>query len=211
MVYLRLAYVNDLENADVSAIIKTLPFGEAEKSRLASFSSKHRQLESLAALMLMQDILRERGDLSRNCVISRDTDDGKPRFADPDMPSFSISHSCGYAGVALGDGELGLDVELVQGRPHKAALAKRFFTRREREAFERGGGTDEVFMKLWTQKEALVKLHGTSLAESIFNDDLSGELIFSDDVLINGANVTVSLYSEKQDGVDMRVIKLLGD
>lgn len=207
MIYLRILDVEQLKDADVSALIRALPFGNAERTRLLSFGSKHRQLESLAALMLIESVMKEAGHSDADLSITRDGADGKPRFCAPNMPLFSISHSCGYVGVALGDCEVGLDVELLRGRPHKADLAKRFFTREEREAFEKAGGTDETFMLLWTQKEALVKLHGASLADSLY-DELSGEGLYSDIICVSGGELAVSLYAEERQDVDTRIITL---
>lgn len=84
---------------------------------------------------------------------------GKPRF--PDFPDrqFSLSHTAGLCLCALSEtGAVGADIERV--RPRRASLPRYALSDRELAAFD---GTWEDFTRLWTLKEAYVKLRGGSI------------------------------------------------
>lgn len=84
---------------------------------------------------------------------------GKPCF--PDLPGrqFSLSHTAGLCLCALSDGgAVGVDIERV--RPRRGGLPRYVMSDREFAAFD---GTWEDFARIWTLKEALVKLRGGSI------------------------------------------------
>ena len=91
------------------------------------------------------------------------TEYGKPYF--PELPElhFNISHTTGYAALAVSDQCVGVDIECLR-RIKRIANKKRFaewvFTEDER-----GEAYDELgFLKIWTRKEAYMKLDGRGLA-----------------------------------------------
>lgn len=84
---------------------------------------------------------------------------GKPFF--PDFPDrqFCLSHTAGLCLCALSEaGAVGADIERV--RPRRANLPRYALSGRELAAFD---GTWEDFTRLWTLKEAFVKLRGGSI------------------------------------------------
>lgn len=84
---------------------------------------------------------------------------GKPRFPDYPGRRFSLSHTAGLCLCALsGAGEVGVDIETV--RPRRDSLPRYVMDDREFSAFD---GTWEEFYRLWTLKEAFVKLRGGSI------------------------------------------------
>lgn len=107
---------------------------------------------------------------------------GKPRL----VPSaaggelqFNLSHCGALALYALTWGEpVGVDLERIRPVPEMAQIATRYFRPAESElldrlAPDRRAGT---FFQLWTQKEALAKARGISLAEALESpDDLAGK------------------------------------
>lgn len=100
---------------------------------------------------------------------------GKPRFPGG-RPAFSISHAGAVAVCAFSEGEIGVDVEQAGAvepsllsilRPEELA----FLQRTARAA------RPQVFYRLWTQKESLIKARGGTLAdmfdqESVITPDL---------------------------------------
>lgn len=86
---------------------------------------------------------------------------GKPRF--PTLPEcrFSLSHSGPLALCGVGDGELGVDVELI--RPRRDLLPRRTLSPAELDWFRSRGSRWADFYTLWTLKEARVKQAGTGL------------------------------------------------
>jgi 4'-phosphopantetheinyl transferase len=80
---------------------------------------------------------------------------------------FNLSHSGDMAVIAIGSGELGIDVESVHRSVDAMAIVRRFFSETERagfEAMEPGVVRDRLFFRVWTRKEALVKAVGRGLS-----------------------------------------------
>jgi phosphopantetheinyl transferase len=84
---------------------------------------------------------------------------GKPFFENADL-HFNVSHSGGVVVAAFSGSPVGIDIE-VPGRCRDfSEIARRFFHPDEA---ERCSGEDE-FLRLWTAKEAMLKLAGTGLS-----------------------------------------------
>ena len=54
-------------------------------------------------------------------------------------------------------------MEEVRPYPYASRVAKRFFSLREYAAFLDGGGDEQSFFRLWTQKEAISKIRGQGI------------------------------------------------
>ncbi len=103
---------------------------------------------------------------------------GKPRFADPELPFFSLSHSGRYALCALSDGEVGCDIQKM--RPFDERVAGRIMTAGELALFRTLGGrqAEEYFYRLWTVKESYVKYTGEGLSRlSSAQADAEGHMV----------------------------------
>lgn len=96
---------------------------------------------------------------------------GKPSL--PDGPAFNLSHSGGWAALAVTDQPIGVDIEAI--RPVEAAVAKRFFTPVEQAALAAAGRWDLAFFQIWTRKEAFVKACGPGLSMPLSDFDVSLE------------------------------------
>lgn len=90
---------------------------------------------------------------------------GKPRLSDTSL-YFNLAHSGEWLLIGFtSEGEIGVDIE--QHRPviHEEEIARRCFTSREltelRSVAKEVQG--EVFFRVWTRKEAVVKCHGLGL------------------------------------------------
>ncbi len=107
----------------------------------------------------------------RLCAGSR----GKPYLDHRDLVGkpevhFNLSHSgdLGLAAFSL-DGPIGVDVEAARSLADASDLVARFFSPREREAFERLPDYEKTaaFYRLWTRKEAWLKATGEGISESL--------------------------------------------
>ena len=90
---------------------------------------------------------------------------GKPLLPAP--WSFNVSHSAGYALLAVGrGGELGVDIEQVRADVDDAAISARYFHAAERAALATlaADARREAFFRCWTRKEAYLKAVGVGLA-----------------------------------------------
>jgi 4'-phosphopantetheinyl transferase len=76
---------------------------------------------------------------------------------------FNLSHSNGFALYAVTlDREIGVDLECIAHIQELEQVADRFFSERERTLIHslKGVQKDEVFFRIWTRKEALLKAQG---------------------------------------------------
>ena len=80
---------------------------------------------------------------------------------------FNVSHSGTHGMIALGSqGQLGLDLEIRSARRDLDGAGAIAYGPNERAALAKAGGYGkvELFFKLWTIKEALIKAFGTGLS-----------------------------------------------
>ncbi len=128
------------------------------------------KIESLSALILLGELCKRLGANTASLALKR-TENGKPYFKDSHL-HFSLSHSNGYIVAALSeDGAVGVDIECTALTAVKAQkLAERFFAADEISKFD---GSAESFTRIWTKKEAQVKLLGATLSEAVA-EDMSG-------------------------------------
>lgn len=207
MIYVNIIDTQNLIGVDVIDAVRSLPFGENEKARLLSIKAEGRRLESLGALIALRDIMAKRADLTPTEIVRDGQGNGKPRFDDPALPHFSLAHSCKISAAAVSDAPVGIDVEVIRPHARKEELAARFFTSDEQKAFSQSG-TDKDFLLIWTQKEALVKLHGASLADSLGAPLSEGKRVFSGIVSIGEQDAAVSVYSAVDDKVKINISSL---
>lgn len=110
---------------------------------------------------------------------------GKPKLKDNDLLAFNLSHSGDWAAlatVAQTNGfqfsEVGIDLEAVADRP-VLALAKRFFSGEEWRNIclcQDSTEQNKLFTKLWTRKEACLKLWGTGMHTSLSSFEVMSNL-----------------------------------
>ena len=90
---------------------------------------------------------------------------GKPTFVEPGDLHFNLSHSQGAIMAAFSSDPVGLDIEGCGHSRDFAAIARRFFFPEEAEAvLQSGNDREAAFLRIWTAKEAIVKLSGEGLA-----------------------------------------------
>lgn len=77
------------------------------------------------------------------------------------LPYFSISHCKDGIAVAIDDEPIGIDIESI--RTAQADLIERVMNDEEQQLIYEAAEPDRVFIKLWTQKEAIVKAQGTGI------------------------------------------------
>jgi 4'-phosphopantetheinyl transferase len=117
-------------------------------------------------------------DIQRSCPVCGSTDHGRSHLTAVPF-AFSVSASDALAVVAVSDGQVGVDLEVVDenATPLEAALTaheRRRMATLAREDRETG------FLRLWTAKEAVLKAGGRSLADDPatveVGDALDGDL-----------------------------------
>lgn len=133
------------------ADIADLPAGEASGAAKARSAAAQRLARyAFAAWGIPQDAKIIRGAW------------GKPRLESVPF-FFNLSHSGDRAICAVGNTDLGCDVEKV--KPFSEAVVHRFFSEEEREIINRADASlrDETFCRVWTLRESYAKLDGRGL------------------------------------------------
>ena len=91
-------------------------------------------------------------------------------------PYFSISHCKSGIAVAVSDTPIGIDIESI--RTPKVDLVRKTMNSVEQSAIFSAANPDWAFTRLWTQKEALLKMKGTGIIA-----DLHEALLDADGVM----------------------------
>ncbi|WP_417613866.1 4'-phosphopantetheinyl transferase family protein [Oceanisphaera sp.] len=93
---------------------------------------------------------------------------GKPVLNEPGW-HFNISHSGDLLALAFGNqAPLGIDVESRQlSGAQITRLARRYLTTNEQQWLDQGNNTTDAFLQLWTIKEAVLKAHGSGIANNL--------------------------------------------
>ena len=90
---------------------------------------------------------------------------GKPFLKDHPNIHFSISHCKEAVGCFISDRPCGLDIEYIH--KEKESLVRHTMSPQEAESIFADPSSDIAFTRLWTQKEAVLKLAGTGIIDDL--------------------------------------------
>jgi len=139
-----------------------------ERRRLAAFRSQPARRQFLSGRTGVRMAASAYGPTTPSGVGIRCDVDGKPRIVVPEDLHFSISHSGECVLAAFSRAPVGLDYEQSGRSRNFEAVARRFFQPDEAgEVLGAGAESEAVFLKIWTAKEAIVKLVGAGLANGL--------------------------------------------
>ncbi|HXS65875.1 MAG TPA: 4'-phosphopantetheinyl transferase superfamily protein [Streptosporangiaceae bacterium] len=116
--------------------------------------------------------------VARDCKHCGSADHGRPYIAGTTL-DFSVSHSKGWLLLAVvASGKVGVDLEAVSDRAAQD-LPDRIFAPAEQHQFLLVDRSQRAahFMKIWTRKEAAVKLTGHGLAAPLSDLDVTGPTV----------------------------------
>lgn len=156
----------DLPRETVAALAGRL--GDDERARADRFTQPDRRRRFVVAHAGLRTVLGDTLGIAPERLRFAQGAYGKPRLAGDagDRVRFNLSHSHGVAVVAMSwERELGVDVEQLVRRASELAIARHFFTPVEAASL-RGLPAAErtsAFYRLWTGKEALLKLAGNGI------------------------------------------------
>ena len=84
-----------------------------------------------------------------------------------DGPYFSISHCKQGIAVAVSDTPIGIDIETI--RPLNEGLVHKAMNLQEQAQIATAANPAQEFIRLWTRKEAYVKMQGTGIISDMHN------------------------------------------
>jgi 4'-phosphopantetheinyl transferase len=121
---------------------------------------------SLLGEVLLRYILGRKLGIQSITITFRKSDNGKPYLENKEA-YFNLSHSGDWVVMALSDGEVGIDVEVVRTVNYR--IAERFFSPEEVALLNSKVDNEKLdyFFDLWTLKESFLKFIGTGLTRSL--------------------------------------------
>ena len=149
----------------VSRLERLLPSPEREEAyRCASLREARRFIVRRAARRL---ILAEYMNVSPSRLRILVDSNGKPRLAQPTRVEFSCADADDLAVIAVTKRwRVGVDVERFHHVPDALSVAENFFSQSECSELRKASPSfrDELFLRYWTCKEALLKATGRGLS-----------------------------------------------
>lgn len=140
----------------------------------ALMSKKHHPsaFKSIAAMGILGSFAEELGIFP---TIAK-TEKGKPYFSDIPYIDFSISHSENLVACSICISKdqkplIGIDCETIY-KKDPMTIAERFFTENEIEIITASEDKAKAFTRLWTKKEAYLKLLGKGLSVPLSSFDV---------------------------------------
>jgi 4'-phosphopantetheinyl transferase len=151
-------------------------FAPREAERFQSFATDELRFRWGTARGALREVLGAALGCAPQEVRFRYGAHGKPQLAGSPL-HFNISHSGALALIALAHVEVGVDVELP--RPRRTdAIARRFYAPGEVErlfAIEDAAARADAFFRLWTCKEAFLKVTGEGLSRSTRSYEIAAD------------------------------------
>ena len=132
---------------------------EAARCRVEKTLHPLRRRQRIAGDHLAREALARITQQPLQAVEIRRHPSGKP-FAEGGF--FSVSHCDALVICVAGREPVGADAERI--RPYDVRIPKRFFTAAEQALLKEASDGESCFWRIWTGKEALVKLSGEGLA-----------------------------------------------
>lgn len=142
-----------------------LRFSPADKQqRILRQRIKQNADTMVAGSALVRYVLRKVFHIPRDAHIAYG-EFGKPYL--PDYPNvyFNLSHSGQYVVCAVSDRPVGIDIQVI--RPYYLDVVRRVYNPRELEQIKNSADPASEFTKLWTKKEAYLKMLGCGLITDI--------------------------------------------
>lgn len=157
-------YILTLKQEIESALFSSL-LSVVRKEKAGRILAQKQKLHAdtmLAGELLAMYAIREMFGIPMSEQRIQDGRHGKPFLLKHDNIHFNISHSKNVVAVAVCDRPVGIDIEHIV--PWREPLARRICTPDEWEQLQRADDREAALTKLWTQKEAAVKMIGVGLA-----------------------------------------------
>ena len=167
-------YINDdISSFDLTAAMSRLT--EQRREQVLRFRHELGQKLCAAAFLLLCDGLREEYGITEPPLLGYGKD-GKPFLADYPHIHFNMSHCTEAAVCAISPHPIGIDVERI--RSYNESVARYTMNDEEMRQILSSPHPDIAFIRLWTMKEALLKLRGTGIKKNM-KDVLTGEERFT--------------------------------
>ncbi len=175
MVNIRVVRVREPEN--FTKYEPLLPqISPERRERIARMRFPRKKTISLVTELIIRNEISKATGIDRAAVEFSYGEHGKPLLKGEGY-FFSVSHSGDFVAFAGADSPVGVDIQTVGRADYR--IAERFFTKEEYAAICAAPSPEREFFRIWTLKEAYVKMLGTGMATpfgsfSVLTDELVG-------------------------------------
>ena len=161
---MRVCIFDRMEECTEEAVQAMLPqVSQQRREQALRFRHVFGQFCCLKSWLMLRDTIEQHscGSLSEadHSIIFHYSENGKPFLENG--PFFSISHCKEAIAVALDDQPIGIDVESI--RRFEPELVTRTMSPSEQALIAAADHPERAFIRLWTQKEAILKMQGTGI------------------------------------------------
>ena len=155
-------YIDDFTAEDIEGLLESLPAWRRQQALRFRHEAGRRQC--ILAYEALRRSLRERYGIAEAPDFDYNSH-GKPSLRQLPHIHFSLSHCHRAVGCLLDDAPCGLDLETL--RPVRDSLVSYTMNEDERCQILSDDTPDLAFLRLWTRKEAVLKLRGTGIDGSM--------------------------------------------
>lgn len=150
----------------LSAFQKT--FDDDENKRTGRFTFEKDRNQFITTHGSLRKILSQYLSVRPEKIQFSHTTNRKPFIVFPVTTlKFNISHSENKILIAVSDNEIGVDIEKIKPEFAHKDVVEKYFTANEKKAILNAEKPHEVFYKLWTRKEAILKATGMGIAADL--------------------------------------------
>jgi len=152
-------------------------------------------------------IIAQRNHLKIPDICFEKSNNHKPFFPlDPSL-FFNVSHAGDFALIAIGNCELGVDVEYINPQFQYDDILPTVFSADEIKFIHDSDSERHTFYKLWTRKEAIVKATGKGIDENFINIPVTdGCHKISSCLVSDFKNLSVSSFNLNEDHISSLAI-----
>jgi 4'-phosphopantetheinyl transferase len=147
---------------DLAAALEEI--SEQRREQAMKFKFELGQRLSVLAYQLLKQGLREAYGIMENPLFEYN-EHGKPSIVDHPEICFNLSHCKEAVVCVVSDHPVGIDVESI--REYHESLVRYTMNDAEIREIESSGNPASAFIRLWTMKEATMKLIGTGISNDM--------------------------------------------
>ena len=137
---------------------------EQRREQALKFKFELGQRQCVLAYLLLKKVLREEYGIIENPTFGYG-EHGKPFIVDHPEIHFSLSHCREAVACAVSDRPVGIDVESI--REFRESLVRYTMNDTELQQIMSAERPDVAFIRLWTMKEAQLKLTGRGISDNM--------------------------------------------
>ena len=155
-------HIADLSEEQTERLINSLP--EWRREQALRYKQLQGRKECAIGYVELLRGLRERFNINEMPAFAY-KEHGKPYLKEHPDIHFSISHCKEAVGCFVSNRPCGLDIERI--RTAKPDLVRHTMSPEEAESIFSNAFPDVAFTRIWTQKEAVLKLKGTGIVDDL--------------------------------------------